>query len=106
MIVTGCASRACADEIAALTYGELAAACPMRAGQYVYLPRSHSGPLSGFLFGVEMFLVIGDRDHPLRVAVAFAEIHGAFRAVDLGANYLIGQGKVGVNHAAGAGHQG
>src|SRR4051794_25828932 len=43
--------------IAALTYGELAAAMPHAGGQYVYL-REAFGPLSGFLFGWTMFLVI------------------------------------------------
>ncbi|HCC55842.1 MAG TPA: amino acid transporter, partial [Solibacterales bacterium] len=43
--------------IAALSYGELAAAMPHAGGQYVYL-REAFGPLSGFLFGWTMFLVI------------------------------------------------
>src|SRR6476661_9666315 len=43
--------------IAALTYGELAAAMPHAGGQYVYL-REAFGPLAGFLFGWTMFAVI------------------------------------------------
>ena len=40
--------------IAALSYGELAAAMPHAGGQYVYL-REAFGPLSGFLFGWTIF---------------------------------------------------
>jgi L-asparagine transporter-like permease len=43
--------------IAALSYGELAAAMPQAGGQYVYL-RESFGPLSGFLYGWTLFLVI------------------------------------------------
>src|SRR5246500_2246732 len=43
--------------IAALSYGELAAAMPHAGGQYVYL-REAFGPMSGFLFGWTLFLVI------------------------------------------------
>src|SRR6266446_6225395 len=43
--------------IAALSYGELAAAMPHAGGQYVYL-REAFGPLSGFLFGWTTFMVI------------------------------------------------
>src|SRR5579859_3193367 len=40
--------------VAALSYGELAAAMPQAGGQYVYL-REAWGPLSGFLFGWTTF---------------------------------------------------
>ena len=43
--------------IAALSYGELAAAMPQAGGQYVYL-REAFGPLWGFLYGWTLFLVI------------------------------------------------
>src|SRR5438445_12638383 len=43
--------------IAALSYGELAAAMPQARGQYVYLPEAF-GPRSGFLFGWTTFMVI------------------------------------------------
>ncbi|MCL6508087.1 MAG: amino acid permease, partial [Bryobacteraceae bacterium] len=43
--------------IAALSYGELAAAMPQAGGQYVYL-REDFGPLCGFLYGWTLFLVI------------------------------------------------
>src|ERR1022692_2799776 len=42
---------------AALAYGELAAMMPRAGGQYVYL-RESLGPLSGFLYGWTLFLVI------------------------------------------------
>src|SRR4028118_950060 len=43
--------------IAALSYGELAAAMPHAGGQYVYL-REAFGPLWGFLYGWTLFMVI------------------------------------------------
>ena len=43
--------------IAALSYGELAAAMPHAGGQYVYL-REAFGPLYGFLYGWTFFMVI------------------------------------------------
>src|SRR5512139_4119296 len=43
--------------IAALSYGELASAMPQAGGQYVYV-REAFGPLSGFLYGCTLFLVI------------------------------------------------
>jgi APA family basic amino acid/polyamine antiporter len=62
--------------IAALSYGELAAAMPHAGGQYVYL-REAFGPLSGFLFGWTMFLVI-QTGTIAAVAVAFAKFTGVF----------------------------
>ncbi len=43
--------------IAALTYGELAAAMPRAGGQYIYLREAY-GPLFGFLYVWTLFLVI------------------------------------------------
>src|SRR5215510_12126255 len=43
--------------IAALSYGELAAAMPHAGGQYVYL-REAFGPLWGFLYGWTLLMVI------------------------------------------------
>src|SRR5688572_22134618 len=60
--------------IAALSYGELAAAMPQAGGQYVYL-REAFGPLSGFLFGWTMFMVI-QTGTIAAVAVAFARFAG------------------------------
>lgn len=62
--------------IAALSYGELAAAMPQAGGQYVYL-REAFGPLSGFLYGWTLFLVI-QTGTIAAVAVAFAKFAGVF----------------------------
>jgi amino acid transporter len=56
--------------IAALSYGELASMMPRAGGQYVYL-REAFGPLSGFLYGWTLFLVI-QTGTIAAVAVAFA----------------------------------
>jgi APA family basic amino acid/polyamine antiporter len=61
---------------AALSYGELAAAMPQAGGQYVYL-REAFGPLSGFLYGWTLFLVI-QTGTVAAVAVAFAKFLGVF----------------------------
>ena len=62
--------------IAALSYGELAAMMPQAGGQYVYL-REAFGPLSGFLYGWTLFLVI-QTGTIAAVAVAFAKYTGVF----------------------------
>jgi APA family basic amino acid/polyamine antiporter len=62
--------------IAALSYGELAAAMPHAGGQYVYL-REAFGPLYGFLYGWTLFLVI-QTGTVAAVAVAFAKFTGIF----------------------------
>ncbi len=80
--------------IAALSYGELAAAMPQAGGQYVYL-RESFGPLSGFLFGWTMFLVI-QTGTIAAVAVAFAKFTGVFVPWFSASNYLIGSGKIGL----------
>src|SRR3954469_14750205 len=80
--------------IAALSYGELAAAMPQAGGQYVYL-REAFGPLSGFLFGWTTFMVI-QTGTIADVAVAFAKYCGVFVPWISTQNYLIGQGKIGV----------
>jgi APA family basic amino acid/polyamine antiporter len=59
---------------AALSYGELAAAMPQAGGQYVYLREAY-GPLSGFLYGWTLFLVI-QTGTVAAVAVAFAKFTG------------------------------
>jgi APA family basic amino acid/polyamine antiporter len=62
--------------IAALSYGELAAAMPHAGGQYVYL-REAFGPLFGFLYGWTLFMVI--QTGPIAaVVVAFAKFAGVF----------------------------
>src|ERR1700675_3698526 len=80
--------------IAALSYGELAAAMPQAGGQYVYL-REAFGPLSGFLFGWTMFLVI-QTGTIAAVAVAFAKFSGVFFPGISATNYIFGSGKLGV----------
>jgi APA family basic amino acid/polyamine antiporter len=80
--------------IAALSYGELAAAMPQAGGQYVYL-REAFGPLYGFLFGWTMFLVI-QTGTIAAVAVAFAKYSGVFFPGISAENYLFGSGRMGV----------
>jgi len=62
--------------IAALSYGELAAAMPQAGGQYVYL-REAFGPMLAFLFGWTFFVVI-QTGTIAAVAVAFAKFAGVF----------------------------
>lgn len=62
--------------IAALSYGELAAAMPKAGGQYVYL-REAFGPMYGFLYGWTFFLVI-QTGTIAAVGVAFAKFLGVF----------------------------
>src|SRR5438445_7894951 len=57
--------------VAALSYGELAAAMPHAGGQYVYL-REAFGRLWGFLYGWTLFVVI-QTGTIAAVAVAFAK---------------------------------
>ena len=80
--------------IAALSYGELAAAMPHAGGQYVYL-REAFGPMYGFLYGWTLFMVI-QTGTIAAVAVAFAKYAGVFLRSISAQNYLIGGGKVGV----------
>jgi len=62
--------------MAALCYGELAAAMPRAGGQYVFL-REAFGPLFGFLYGWTLFLVI-QTGTIAAVVVAFAKFIGIF----------------------------
>src|SRR6478672_4592750 len=80
--------------IAALSYGELAAAMPLAGGQYVYL-RESFGPLYGFLYGWTLFLVI-QTGTIAAVAVAFAKYTGVFVPWISAQNYLLGSGQYGV----------
>jgi APA family basic amino acid/polyamine antiporter len=59
---------------AALSYGELAAMMPRAGGQYVYI-REAFGPLSGFLYGWTVFMVI-QTGTIAAVAVGFARYTG------------------------------
>src|SRR5947199_7622707 len=80
--------------IAALSYGELAAAMPHAGGQYVYL-REAFGRLWGFLYGWTLFLVI-QTGTIAAVAVAFAKYTGVFVPWISAQNYLIGSGTYGI----------
>ena len=80
--------------IAALSYGELAAAMPRAGGQYVYL-REAFGPMWGFLYGWTLFLVI-QTGTIAAVAVAFAKYSGVFAPWISARNYLFGSGRVGL----------
>ncbi len=62
--------------LAALSYGELAAAMPRAGGQYVFLREAFS-PLFGFLYGWTLFLVI-QTGTIAAVVVAFAKFLGLF----------------------------
>src|SRR5512136_2583488 len=62
--------------LAALSYGELAAAMPHAGGQYVFL-REAFGPMFGFLYGWTLFLVI-QTGTIAAVVVAFAKFIGIF----------------------------
>ncbi|HTX87544.1 MAG TPA: amino acid permease [Bacteroidales bacterium] len=59
---------------AALSYGELAGMFPKAGGQYVYLKEAYN-PLTGFLFGWTMFMVI-QTGTIAAVAMAFAKFMG------------------------------
>ena len=80
--------------VAALSYGELAAAMPHAGGQYVYL-REAFGRLWAFLFGWTMFVVI-QTGTIAAVAVAFAKYTGVFFPQISAKNYLIGSGTLGL----------
>jgi APA family basic amino acid/polyamine antiporter len=80
--------------IAALSYGELAAAMPHAGGQYYYL-REAFGPLWGFLFGWTMFLVI-QTGTVAAVAVVFAKYAGVFFPWISARRYLVGSGRIGL----------
>src|ERR1019366_9216430 len=80
--------------IAALSYGELAAAMPHAGGQYVYL-REAFGRLWGFLYGWTLFAVI-QTGTIAAVAVAFAKYAGVFLPSISAGNYLLGSGKIGL----------
>src|SRR5580765_3930336 len=72
--------------IAALSYGELAAAMPQAGGQYVYL-REAFGRFWAFLFGWTTFVVI-QTGTIAAVAVAFAKYTGVFLPQVSASNYL------------------
>jgi APA family basic amino acid/polyamine antiporter len=73
--------------LAALSYGELAAAMPRAGGQYVFLREAY-GPLFGFLYGWTLFLVI-QTGTIAAVAVGFAKFLGLFLPWVSAANILL-----------------
>ncbi|MBK5292499.1 MAG: amino acid permease [Acidobacteriia bacterium] len=81
--------------IAALSYGELAAAMPQAGGQYVYLREAY-GPLFGFLYGWTLFLVI-QTGTIAAVAVAFAKFAGVFFPWIAASNVVVSLGRLQVN---------
>lgn len=81
--------------MAALSYGELAAAMPRAGGQYVYL-REAFGPMSGFLYGWTLFLVI-QTGTVAAVAVAFAKFTGVLIPWFAANQYLARVGPLGVS---------
>jgi basic amino acid/polyamine antiporter, APA family len=81
--------------VAALSYGELAAAMPLAGGQYIYL-REAFGPLCGFLYGWTFFTVI-QTGTIAAVAVAFAKFLGVFWPQVSAANWIVKIGPVGLN---------
>lgn len=80
--------------VAALSYGELAAAMPQAGGQYVYL-REAFGRFWAFLFGWTTFVVI-QTGTIAAVAVAFAKYTGVFLPQVSASHYLIGSGSLGL----------
>lgn len=95
LMITTWVATAVLTLIAALSYGELAGMMPKAGGQYVYL-REAFGPLSGFLYGWTLFLVI-QTGTLAAVAVAFAKFAGVFFPVIAADRYLLRFGPLGVN---------
>ena len=85
--------------IVALSYGELAAMMPKAGGQYVYL-REALGPLSGFLYGWTLFLVI-QTGTIAAVAVAFGKFAGVFCPAISQTHWVLhlGTGNIGLSTA-------
>src|SRR4051812_1132141 len=82
--------------IAALSYGELAAAMPHAGGQYVYL-REAFGRLPAFLYGWTLFFVI-QTGTIAAVAVAFAKFTAVFFPALAATNHLIDIGNFSVSY--------
>ncbi len=95
LLLTVWVATAALTLIAALSYGELAAAMPQAGGHYVFL-RESFGPLSGFLYGWTLFLVI-QTGTIAAVAVAFAKFAAVFAPWISANHHLIGSGKVGLS---------
>jgi len=83
--------------IGALSYGELAAMMPKAGGQYVYL-REAFGPMSGFLYGWTLFMVI-QTGTIAAVAVGFARYFGVLWPTLSESNYLVKPIHLGTGYA-------
>lgn len=81
--------------LAALSYGELAAAMPKAGGQYVYI-REAFGKKYGFLYGWTLFSVI-QTGTIAAVSVAFAKFTGVFFPVISGTNMVVSFGSFGIS---------
>lgn len=73
--------------IAALSYGELGAMFPQAGGQYIYLKEAYN-PLSGFLYGWTLFLII-QTGSIAAVGVAFAKFLGVILPLVSDGNVVI-----------------
>ena len=81
--------------LAALSYGELAAAMPKAGGQYVYIREAY-GKKYGFLYGWTLFSVI-QTGTIAAVSVAFAKFTGVFFPVISGTNMIVSFGSFGIS---------
>ncbi|MBL0032644.1 MAG: amino acid permease [Bacteroidetes bacterium] len=81
--------------LAALSYGELAAAMPKAGGQYVYI-REAFGKMFGFLYGWTLFSVI-QTGTIAAVSVAFAKFAGVFFPVISASNIVFTIGSLAIN---------
>ncbi len=81
--------------LAALSYGELAAAMPKAGGQYVYI-REAFGKMFGFLYGWTLFSVI-QTGTIAAVSVAFAKFAGVFFPSISATNIVFTIGSFGIN---------
>ena len=83
--------------IAALSYGELAAMMPKAGGQYVYLSQAYN-PLTGFLYGWTLFMVI-QTGTIAAVGMAFAKFLGVIFPVFSDKNILFDLDFIKINAA-------
>ncbi len=81
--------------LAALSYGELAAAMPKAGGQYVYI-REAFGKMFGFLYGWTLFSVI-QTGTIAAVSVAFAKFAGVFFPSISASNVVFNLGSLAIN---------
>ncbi|MBI3952294.1 MAG: amino acid permease [Acidobacteria bacterium] len=79
---------------AALSYGELAAMMPRAGGQYVYLREAY-GPMTGFLYGWTLFLVI-QAGTIAAVAVAFAKFLGVLLPAMSAGRFIVNFGSTSI----------